>query len=185
MATTKKLCFTGPSYLPPEQFYQPGDCEEAGWPDVTHIVASAFEGPGSPLSPEMGWLNRFCVFTCGLPPSAHFNLSNNKRWTDRPGVSPNNGWIFYQMIELSCKWHNIYSWVSIQGDPIGTWTIQQPLGFMHVRDTLSCVSEGWTGLWPSDLRHIIDSSILTVKTGYTWCETSHIGCLQATNKQNF
>lgn len=82
MAMTKKLCFTGPSYLPPEQFYQPGDCEEAGWPDVTHIVASAFEGPSSPLSPGMGWLNRFSVFTAGLPPSAHFNLSNNKRWTE-------------------------------------------------------------------------------------------------------
>lgn len=82
MAMTKKLCFTGPSYLPPEQFYQPGDCEKAGWPDVTHIVASAFEGPSSPLSPGMGWLNRFSVFTAGLPSSAHFNLSNNKRWRE-------------------------------------------------------------------------------------------------------
>lgn len=30
----------------------------------------------------MGWLNRFSVFTAGLPPSAQFNLSNNKRWTE-------------------------------------------------------------------------------------------------------
>lgn len=82
IAMTKKLCLTGPSYLPPEQFYQPGDCEEAAWPDVTHIVASAFEGPSSPLSPGMGWLNRFSMFTSGLPPSAHFHLSNNKRWTE-------------------------------------------------------------------------------------------------------
>lgn len=59
--------FTGPCYLPPEQFYQPGDCEEKGWPDVTHIVASAFEGLGSPPRPEMGWLNRFSVFTTGPP----------------------------------------------------------------------------------------------------------------------
>ena len=82
MAMTKKLCFTGPSYLPTEQFYQPGECEEAGWPGVTHIVASAFEGASSPLGPGMGWLNRFSVFTAGLPPSAHFNLSNNKRCTE-------------------------------------------------------------------------------------------------------
>lgn len=123
MATTKKLCFTGPSYLLPEQFYQPGDCEEAGWPDVTHIVASAFEGPSSPLSPEMGWLNRFSVFTAGLPPSAHFNLSNNKRWTERLGVSQT-------MDEFFIKWLNwvacgtIFIHRSSFIHPIGKWAIQ-------------------------------------------------------------
>lgn len=91
-----------PPHTPPEQFYQPGGCEEAGWPDVTHIVASAFEGPGSSLGPGMGWLNRFSVFTAGLLPSAHFNLSNNKRWTED--------------LEFSKQWMNFLSngWIELQ-----------------------------------------------------------------------
>ena len=50
----------------------------------------------------MGWLNRFSVFTAGLPPSAHFNLSNNKRWTEELGVSQT-------MDEFFIKWLN---WVA-------------------------------------------------------------------------
>lgn len=95
-----------PSYLLPEQFYQPGECEEAGWPDVTHIVASAFEGPGSSLSPGMGWLNRFRVFTCARPPGARFNLSHNKKVDGRT----DGLWVWPQtMDEFFIKWLN---WVA-------------------------------------------------------------------------
>lgn len=103
---TKKLCFIRPSYLPPEQFYQPGDCEEAGWPDVTHIVASAFEGLSAPLSPGMGWLNRFSVFTAGLPPSVHTSICLTRKGGQKSFEFPkqwmnflSSGWIELQVAQ--------------------------------------------------------------------------------------
>lgn len=100
MAMTKKLHTSHLS--PPEQFCQPGDCEEPEWPGVTRIVTSAFERPSSPTCPGMGWLNRFSMFTTRLPPRAHFNLSNNKRWTEE--------------LEIPKQWMNILSscWIELQ-----------------------------------------------------------------------
>lgn len=92
----KGKLFTGPCYLLPEQFYQPGDCEEKGWPDVTHIVASAFEGPGSPRGPEMGWLNRFSVFTAGPPLPTYASI-----WTGGLEFPQTEDEYFIKTIELS------------------------------------------------------------------------------------
>lgn len=138
----KRSCASShvPSYLLPEQFYQPGDCEKAGWPDVTHIVASAFEGFGTPLSPEMGWLNRFCVFTCARPPGAH-NLSDNKkvdRRTDsefRPKQWMNflsNDWIELQVAQY--LFMALYSW-----GPVRNLNCATTVGYLCVRGTWSCV----------------------------------------------
>lgn len=118
---------------PPEQFYQPGDCEEAGWPDVTHIVASSFEAPGSPLGPGMGWLNRFFVFTAGLPPTAHFNLFHNKRWTEKLEFSK-------QWLDFFIKWLN---WVAggtlvVHIYSIENWTLQQEWRFIRAKSSLFC-----------------------------------------------
>lgn len=132
----RRKLFTGPCYLLPKQFYQPGDCEEKGWPDVTHIVASAFEGPGSPRGPEMGWLNRFSVLSAGPGSGVRFNLSNNEKVDRRSRSFPNKGWIFYQKSNWVASGSIFIHSASIRGILLGViqvWgDLPDPLGVKRI-----------------------------------------------------
>lgn len=132
----RRKLFTGPCYLLPEQFYQPGECEEKGWPDVTHIVASVFEGPGSPRGPEMGWLNRFSVLTAGPGSGVRFNLSNNERWTGGVGVSQTKDEYFIKRLNWVASGSIFIHRASFRGIPLETiqvWgDLPDPLGVKRI-----------------------------------------------------
>lgn len=73
----------------------------------------------------MGWLNGFSVFTAGLPPGAHFNLSNNKKVDRRVGDSQRMDAFFIEWLDLGASMEQylfierafIYGDIPLNSDP--------------------------------------------------------------------
>lgn len=50
---------------------------------------------------------------------------------------------FYQMIELSCKWHNIYSWLCVPEAQLQIWSMQQHHCACMFESPDPVLPEGW------------------------------------------